>query len=265
MFNNHDVRDTTGLGALFRSHHFGRAVRGVTASGSAPRGSAEDETVSGSHGAARPSDRASGSSGHADDGSARPSRASSAPPHHGFRAAALVSGVAAAALVVAGVISGAGRHPHRMVSAQAEHSTGGSHGPRPSAGGAARTVGIGGSRGSAAPGSVAPVTVRTVGGFGAGSTPGGHVDLGGAATTTGGAVPAVPTPPTPARGSPASPAGSPAGSAGTRGGNTVNAVVALVTGDAGQLGATVPGAASTADALGNAVSGVGQSLASASP
>ena len=319
MFNNHEVGESAGLEAVFRSQQFGRAVGGAAAADGSARGGREasmfpkslDRTTRPAAASLRKRDETTGGLAPCDDvcqptgddaeetplrklptasplggtpggeeraatPAATPAAVPSKPPNNGFRTAAVVSGVAAAALVVAGVTSGAGQHPSPVVSAQGKHTTGRLHGgSRSSAGGASPgTAAAGGAALTGAPGArwslATLISSRTRRALGAGGAPGGHVSISGAATTTGGAVPAPVTPPasgsTGSAGSPPAPpstGGNPGTPAGLPVENTVTGVVTSVTDAADQLGASVPAAASTTGALGNVVGGVDQTFTSA--
>lgn len=171
------------------------------------------------------------------------------------------------ALVVAGVTAGNGQRAPVHVSAQGkQHGTG-----RPPLG----ALGAGGSTtGPAAPGSLTGaigsgvlLLVQPSGGTpGAGTAPGGHVTLIGAATTTGSPFPSSSTSSGGSTGGGAG--GAPPGSgvsdpvapvaAGI--GNTVDAVGTAVTGFTNQLGTAVPATAPTASAVNGVVSSVDQAV-----
>ncbi len=192
-----------------------------------------------------------------------------------YRAVAAVSGIAAAALVVAGVTSGTVQRRPSQVSAQ---------GPRR----AALPLGSGSfSRaGIALPGAPTPTaTLSAAIGDGSGSSAldsdsplrpgnasGGQVTISGPPATSGSPLPSPTMPaggaPTGVSGAPGSPqpppsaGGSPLTPVTTAVGTTVTAVGTSVTAAADQLGSSIPSTAPAASAVGVVMSGIGQTVAS---
>jgi hypothetical protein len=182
------------------------------------------------------------------------------PERNRYRAVAAVSGIAAAALVVAGITSGTVQQRPSEVSAQGARLSGAGSavpgGPTPTA---TLSAAAGDGAGSSVLGSDSPLT--------AGNASGGHVTLSGPATTSGTAVPSptvasggVPTggggapgspPPPPASGGPVTPVTTSVGAAGT-----------LVTAVADQLGSSVPSTAPTASGAATVMGGIDQTVAS---
>lgn len=268
MFDNHGRGDSTGLEVVFQSQEFGRAVGGAAPREGVARPGEPEEIM-----LRREFGHTTSPVGAAPAGEERRAASPSAtlpqPPKKPYRMAAVLSGVAAVAFVIAGVTSGAGQHRPPVVSARGKHTTGGSHaGSPPSGGGLAGTAATGGATLTVALGSGAQSTSsRTGSPFGSGGAPSGQVTLSGAASTTGTAVPAPVTPPPGATGSappPASAGSNAVSPVGSPVGDSVTAVVTSVTDAADQLGTSVPSTASTTGAVGTAVSGVGQAVSSAS-
>jgi len=268
MFDNHDTGDSTGLEVVFQSQEFGRSVGGAAPREGVARPGEPEESM-----LRREFGHTTSPVGAAPAGEERRAASPSAtlpqPPKNPYRMAAVLSGVAAVAFVIAGVTSGAGQHRPPVVSARGKHTTGGSHaGSPPSGGGLAGTAATGGATLTVALGSGAQSTSsRTGSPFGSGGAPSGQVTLSGAASTTGTAVPAPVTPLPGATGSappPASAGSNAVSPVGSPVGDSVTAVVTSVTDAADQLGTSVPSAASTTGAVGTAVSGVGQAVSSAS-
>jgi hypothetical protein len=183
------------------------------------------------------------------------------PERNRYRAVAAVSGIAAAALVVAGITSGTVQQRPSGVSALGARVASGAGsavpaGPTPTA---TLSGAAGDGAGSSALGGDSPPP--------AGNASGGHVTLSGPAATSGTALPSptvasvgAPTgvggapgspPPPPASGSPVTPVTSAVGAAGT-----------LVTGVADQLGSSVPSTAPTASGAATVMGGIDQTVAS---
>ncbi len=190
------------------------------------------------------------------------------PERNRYRAVAAVSGIAAAALVVAGITPGTVQQRPSEVSAQGALGSGAgttvSGGPTPTA---AVSAALGDGAGSSAldtnssslrPGnaSVVQVTLSGPPATGGTSSPSPTVPSGGATTGTGGAQG---SPPPSAGGSPVTPVTTAVGS-------SVGAVATSVTGVADQVGGAVPSTApatsAATSAVGTVMSGVGQTFAS---
>jgi hypothetical protein len=190
------------------------------------------------------------------------------------RAVAAVSGVAAAALVVAGVASGNGQPGRPVVSAQGQRvsprAEGGSSGPTlvaPRTGGSRPAAdAVAPCGGNIAPnattvaetgrsGSAPPVTLRAPPGTAVTAAPSPAAPSGGSAGSTGGGAGAgAPAPTGPAAGNPLAPVTV-----------VVNNTGTTVTNAADQLGDAVPGLAPVTGALGNVgstVNALGSLLAS---
>ena len=182
------------------------------------------------------------------------------PERNRYRAVAAVSGIAAAALVVAGITSGTVQQRPSEVSAQGARLSSGAGsavpgGPTPTAtlSAAARD-----GAGSSSLGGDSPLP--------AGNASGGHVTLSGPATISSTAVPS-PTvasggSPTGVGGAPGSPSpppasGSPVTPVTTTVGSSVGAAGTMVTAVADQLGSSVPSAAPNTGALGAVMSSIG--------
>jgi hypothetical protein len=161
---------------------------------------------------------------------------------------------ALAALVVAGVTAGTGQHGPSNRSAQRAHRT-----VRPHSGAASTAPSAPGSLTGAVGSGALALGTKSAGGRGSSNDPGGHVTLGGAATTTGSL-------PAPSGGSRGASGGSP-GATGSGGsnpaapvaagvGSTVANVGSSVTGLANQLGSAVPTAVPATSTVSGAVSGV---------
>jgi hypothetical protein len=258
-----DVRED----ALF-AKEFGRPVTAVPSRG--VEGEREPRLLAskGRHGATRsqetevpeqprqvePSGGGAGSgSGHAEARSAGPS--SRRTPRYGM----IASITALAALVAAGVMAGVDHHPRSAVSAQGKHDTAhprsGEPNPGPASAGPTASSGSptasAGSGGSSSGGPTNP-------GLRSGAVPTGRVSLVGPATysvtpgspaasggSPGSGNSATASPPAPGNAGPAAPDASAAGSA-------VSAVGASVAAATGQLGSSVP-AAATATGVANSI------------
>lgn len=210
--------------------------------------------------------------GHGDEGA----QSSAGPPKretNKYWAIAALSAVAA--LVAAGVTSGAGQHGLPSISAQAHRPHARPHhGSSPSGPASTGTAAAAGGSLVDAAGSGAPSSAvhsgRPSGSSGSASAPGGHVTLIGAATTTG----------TPIGSPTASSGGSPAGTVGNPGspppsgggnpvapvatsvGSTVTAVGASVATVANQVGGSIPGTSSVTNAVGTVFDNLGQAVSS---
>ncbi len=289
MFTNRDTRGVGGLEEVFRSHEFGRATdpmrgRGRGVSDPADREDAllaqefgrplmgapsldadGEEEPRPLAGAERPTGgpseetevpeqhRAVEASGGGAASGPEPAEAPSTEPakRRTARYGTFACVTALVALVVGGVMAGAGHHPRSSVSAQGKHDAARPHDGRSSPGPASTGSPAASGSLTASGGSRGPSSGRgTDAGPGSGNAPGGHVSLVGPATfTVTPASPGVPgDPPGVGSGATASPPPSgstnPVSAAASSAGSAVSGVGSSVTAVAGQLGGAAPAAAS---------------------
>jgi hypothetical protein len=182
----------------------------------------------------------------------------------------IASITALAALVAAGVMAGADHHPRSAVSAQGKHDTAHPHSGEPnpgpaSAGPTAPSGSLTASAGSGGPSSGGP----TIPGLRSGTAPTGRVSLVGPATysvTPGSPAASVGSPGTgnSATGSPPAPGNtSPAPPVASAVGSAVSAVGSSAAAAAGQLGSSVPAAATATGVANSIVNTLDQSVTAA--